>query len=136
MEKHIINKEMETNSNLPNTTPHYLIRHIIIETTGSPFEALNDIQIAESLLRDIAQAMPTEVMKEDSHHFSPHGITAFMIVGASHLSIHTWPENGFATVDLVVCIENINLPQILEITKTKLQATDITYLEFRRGLIK
>ncbi len=114
----------------------YLIRHIILEATECPFDVLNDLERIEKLLSDIADAIHTEVFKQISHQFDPYGITAMVIVGASHLSVHTWPEYGFATVDLVVCTDNFATADVMALVKSSLNAAVVSQIEFRRGLMK
>lgn len=114
----------------------YLIRHVILEATECPFDTLNDLDLIETLLSEIADIIRTEIFKQISHKFHPQGITAMVIVGASHLSVHTWPEYGFATVDLVVCTDDFATTDVMALVKTRLNATSVSQIEFRRGLIK
>jgi len=117
------------------STQGYLVRHIIIELNGCPFAALDDEKRAERTLEVIAQAINTEVMARVRHHFQPQGVTAVLVVGASHLSIHTWPEHGYATVDLVICTDGFDLNQLVNLTKEAMEAEHVSFLEFRRGLV-
>jgi S-adenosylmethionine decarboxylase proenzyme len=114
----------------------YLVRHITIEINGSPFERLDDLPAIEHLLTDIARALDTETFERASHQFEPQGVTSLLIVGASHLSIHTWPEYGYASVDLVICTDGFDLSAIIDLARERLQASHVSYMEFRRGLIK
>ena len=75
-------------------------------------------------------------MQSASHQFTPHGVTAVLIVGASHLSVHTWPEFAFATLDLVVCTDNFSMDDVLLLCRQELQAEDLSWMEFRRGLVR
>lgn len=114
----------------------HLIRHIIIEAKGSPFDILNSREIMLGLLTRTAAILKTEVMQSASHHFSPHGVTAVLIVGASHLSVHTWPEFAFATLDLVICTDSFSMDDVLGACREMLRTDDISCLEFRRGLVR
>ena len=38
-----------------------------------------------------------------SHQFEPQGVTALALLAESHMSIHTWPENGYAAIDVFTC---------------------------------
>jgi len=113
----------------------YLIRHIIIELHRCTHDTINDALAMETLLRDIAGLIQTEIVSGVSHRFDPQGVTAMLIIGASHLSLHSWPEYGYASCDLVVCTENFYLPQIIELVKTRVGAETVNFIEFRRGLI-
>ncbi|MFN8377190.1 MAG: adenosylmethionine decarboxylase [Anaerolineae bacterium] len=113
----------------------YLVRHVIIELTQCPFAVLDDVEHAERVLEAVADAIRTEVMARVRHHFTPQGVTAVLVVGASHLSIHTWPEHGYASVDLVVCTDNFDLQEVVDLVKDMLEAGHASFLEFRRGLV-
>ena len=114
----------------------YLVRHIIIELNDCPFEILNDLPLMERMLLDVADALKTEVMKATSYQFEPQGVTAILIVGASHLSVHTWPENGYASVDMVVCTDNFELTEVIALVKEHCKTNNVNFIEFRRGLVK
>jgi S-adenosylmethionine decarboxylase proenzyme len=46
------------------------------------------------------EATPMQVV---AHRFAPQGVTATVVIAESHLSIHTWPEHGYAAVDVFTC---------------------------------
>lgn len=62
-----------------------------------------DTQAAEALLSQIAQTLGYIILKKASHAFSPGGVTSFLLLSESHISLHTWPESGFATIEMVTC---------------------------------
>jgi len=37
------------------------------------------------------------------HHFTPDGVTGVLLLAESHVAIHTWPEHGYAAVDVFTC---------------------------------
>jgi S-adenosylmethionine decarboxylase len=114
----------------------YLIRHVVVEANQCPFEALNDYTLIQQVLDEIADIVNTEIMARTGYHFQPYGVTAILVVGASHISAHTWPEFGYATVDLVVCREDFSLAAVINHVKKRLGAGSVNYLEFRRGLVE
>ncbi len=83
--------------------------HTLIELWGVPFEVLDDPQTLEAALRFAAESARCEVRGAISHHFEPQGASVVLLVSESHLSIHTWPELGFAAADILTCGET--LPQ-------------------------
>lgn len=115
---------------------HYLVRHIIIELNDCPFDVLNNLSAMENVLFEAANAINTEVIKQTSHQFTPQGVTALLIVGASHLSVHTWPENGYASFDMVVCTDDFDLNEVIALIKDRFKAQQVSFIEFRRGLVK
>ena len=50
-----------------------------------------------------AEAAGATIVQSVFHRFSPHGVTGVVVVAESHLSIHTWPEYGYAAVDFFTC---------------------------------
>ncbi len=76
-------------------------RHIILEMWGCT--NLNSVETVESALRDMVTALDVNLLDLKVYPFSPVGITGMAIVTESHLVIHTWPEYGYAAVDVFTC---------------------------------
>ena len=81
--------------------------HYTLELYDCPAERLDDVVFIEAALREAAERAHCELLKIALHHFAPHGVTAVALLAESHLSIHTWPEHGYAAVDLFTCGENV-----------------------------
>jgi S-adenosylmethionine decarboxylase proenzyme len=47
--------------------------------------------------------MGATVIGAHFHTFSPHGVSGVVVIAESHLTIHTWPEHGYAAVDIFSC---------------------------------
>ena len=77
--------------------------HCILELYGCPAELLDDEQRLMPTLREAALRAGATLLKETMHRFEPQGITALLLLAESHLSIHTWPESGYAAVDVFTC---------------------------------
>ena len=54
-------------------------------------------------MNQAALAANTRVVASVFHPFEPQGITGVVVIEESHLSIHTWPEHGYAAVDFFTC---------------------------------
>jgi S-adenosylmethionine decarboxylase proenzyme len=80
--------------------------HLLVECRGCTPAVLNDAERLEEALRAAAQAIGASVVSATFHAFSPHGVTGVLLLAESHLSIHTWPEYGFAALDLFTCGES------------------------------
>jgi S-adenosylmethionine decarboxylase len=76
-------------------------RHIILEMWGC--QNLNSVDTAERALREMVTALDVNLLDLKVYPFSPVGITGMAIVSESHLVIHTWPEYGYAAVDVFTC---------------------------------
>ena len=80
-------------------------KHIILELYDCPAGALNDIVQVQATMRAAAEATGATVVTANFHHFSPWGISGVVIIQESHLTIHTWPEHGYAAIDIFTCGE-------------------------------
>lgn len=78
-------------------------RHVLAEYRGCPADRLDDLDALERLMRAAAQAAGATVIDARFHRFAPHGVSGVLLLLESHLSIHTWPEAGYAAVDLYTC---------------------------------
>ena len=76
-------------------------RHLVMELWGC--ENLNSPEIVERALLDIVEALNLTLLSLNVHPFSPIGVTGVAIVSESHVVIHTWPELGYAAVDVFTC---------------------------------
>ena len=89
---------------------------------------------AEALKRAAVHAGAT-IMTERWHHFGDgHGYTGVVVLAESHISVHTWPEKGYAGLDVFMCgdCDPRNCQAIIE-TFYRALRTDTTYLERGTG---
>ncbi len=78
--------------------------HILADLHGISAARLRDGAALESLLRTAALAAGATVLGSHFHRFGGDlGVTGVVLLAESHISIHTWPECGFAAVDLYLC---------------------------------
>lgn len=82
-----------------DTTSH----HLLAEYWDCEPTRLDDCVFLEEALRSAALAAGVEVLTANFHRFKPHGVSGVLMIAESHLSIHTWPEAGYAAVDLYTC---------------------------------
>lgn len=78
-------------------------RHLLVEYRGCLAERLDDPGYVEALMRRAAEAAGAAVVQSAFHRFSPQGVSGVVVIQESHLSIHTWPEYGYAAVDFYTC---------------------------------
>ena len=65
--------------------------------------AFNLVQPLRELCLELTHAAGLSVVGDSFHQFDPQGVTGTILLAESHLAIHTWPESGFASVDVFVC---------------------------------
>jgi S-adenosylmethionine decarboxylase len=78
-------------------------RHILAEMTGCPPEVLNDLAALEICFRKCAVDGGATLVSSHFHHFSPQGVSGVVVIAESHITVHTWPEHGYAAVDVFTC---------------------------------
>lgn len=78
-------------------------KHIIMDVSGCKPNLLNDISFLKKLLVEAAEKANATVLNVAFHHFTPQGVSGVVVISESHLSIHTWPEYGYAALDFYTC---------------------------------
>jgi len=76
-------------------------RHLILEMWGC--KNLSSVEVTEQALHELVVALDVTLLDLKVYPFAPTGITGMAIISESHLVIHTWPEYGYAAVDLFTC---------------------------------
>lgn len=89
---------MYVEDNSPN-----LGRHIIVEYYDCDTQIMNDVVQIEQFMVNAAKEAQATVVNSTFHHFSPFGVSGVVVIEESHLAIHTWPEYGYAAVDIFTC---------------------------------
>jgi S-adenosylmethionine decarboxylase len=75
--------------------------HLIVDLYGA--KRLNDIEHIEATLRRCVSAANATLLHIHLHHFQPNGVSGVAVLAESHISIHTWPDAGYAALDLFMC---------------------------------
>lgn len=101
MEKKIIkssnNMVCESNSDL------FLARHLTLDYYDCDTEILLDSEKLESILIESAKAIWATIVSSNFNNFEPQGVSWVVVLSESHFTIHTWPEYGYAAVDMFAC---------------------------------
>lgn len=79
-------------------------QHLLADLSGIEAVRLSDATLLEKLLRQAAQAAGAHVLFSHFHGFGTGlGVTGVVLLAESHITIHTWPENGYAAADIFMC---------------------------------
>lgn len=78
-------------------------RHVISELWGCDFDKLNDMNQIEQIFVDAALKSGAEIREVAFHKFAPQGVSGVVIISESHLTIHSFPEHGYASIDVYTC---------------------------------
>ena len=108
-------------------------RHILVELYECDRETLNDTRKIRDVMVEAAKVARCTVIKDVFHKFSPHGVSGVVVVSESHLAIHTWPEFGYAAVDLFTCGDQGDPWLAYQFLAKGLKAGRISAMEMLRG---
>ncbi len=107
--------------------------HLVLELWGA--SNLNSIEVVEQALRDIVDAIDVTLLDLKVYPFSPQGVTGAAIVAESHIIIHTWPEHGYAAIDIFTCGEERNLEGALTAVRGHFKPERIQAMNMVRGIV-
>jgi len=110
-------------------------RHLLIELQDCDKEVLNDLGFLRDAMLAAAIDCGATVLGESFHHFSPQGVSGVVVIAESHLSIHTWPEYGYAAVDIFTCGTSVESEKAAATLIEKLGAKSHSLMEIQRGLL-
>jgi S-adenosylmethionine decarboxylase len=110
-------------------------RHIILEMWRCSGLSLNSLETAEQALREMVAALDVNLLDLKVYPFSPVGVTGIAIVSESHLVIHTWPEHGYAAVDIFTCGAPRDPQAAIAVLRRHFQPEHVQMMEINRGQI-
>jgi S-adenosylmethionine decarboxylase len=109
-------------------------RHVIAELWNCNNETLNDMKQIEKIFVEAALKAGAEVREVAFHKFAPHGVSGVVIISESHLTIHSFPEHGYASIDVYTCGDRIDPNVAADYIAEALGAQVRENLEVPRGM--
>lgn len=115
----------------------YCGKHIILEVwTAKDEPALGSVETIRDAFLTAAETCGATVLGHNWHHFGEGcGVTGVVMLSESHMSIHTWPEYGYAAVDVFMCGDCDPANAIDDIVQG-LNAYSFEYSELSRGQVR
>ena len=110
-------------------------KHLLLELKDCDKEVINDLSFLKGALLKAADEIGATVLGESFHQFSPQGVSGVVVIAESHLFIHTWPEYGYAAVDIFTCGDSVHPEKAAKMLIRKLGAKNHSALELQRGLL-
>ena len=108
-------------------------RHCILELHGCPYDILDNEALVRNAIVAASQKSLSTLLHLSSHRFEPQGVTAVGLLAESHISIHTWPELGYAACDIFTCGASARPTQACDFLATTLQAASQSLQVLTRG---
>lgn len=109
-------------------------RHLLVEFTGCDVATLNNRDAIETALKEAARRAGATIVNSTFHQYNPYGLSGVVVIAESHMSIHTWPEYGYAAVDFFTCGERVDPWKACWHIKDALAARDMYPREISRGI--
>ena len=108
-------------------------QHLLADLHGVDGALLTGAAEIDALLRDAARGAGATILHSHFHSFGPQqGVTGVLLLAESHISIHTWPEVGFAAIDIFMC--GAAAPQAaLDVIAARLQPARMDLNNIARG---
>ncbi|MBN1856012.1 MAG: adenosylmethionine decarboxylase [Dehalococcoidia bacterium] len=111
-------------------------RHLLIELTGCNVTLLDDLEFLKQSLHSAAVRSGATVVGDSFYHFSPQGVSGVVNIAESHISIHTWPECGYAALDVFTCGDRVEPEEAARLISESLEAKHCSLVELKRGLLQ
>lgn len=108
--------------------------HVLIELFGCDKQSLELEKSVGTAMRDAAHESEATVVAESFHEFKPWGVSGAVIIQESHYTIHTWPEHGYAAVDLFYCGGTVHVDKAVDVLRERFRPAKIKFLVVRRGI--
>lgn len=109
-------------------------RHVLAEFYNCDENILNDHKLIENYMVQAAKEANATIVTSNFHMFNPWGVSGVVVIQESHLTIHTWPEYGYAAIDLFTCGDEVNPWLAFDCLKNMLKAEITETKEYPRGI--
>lgn len=114
----------------------HLGKQVIIEYFGCDKDILSSPEKVKEAMDAAALETGAHIVDSVFHHFNPHGVSGAVIISESHLTIHTWPEYGYASVDVYTCGDEVDPWKAYPFLEKALKATHSEAFDLPRGTTK
>ena len=107
--------------------------HLLIELWACNREKIDNVDYLCRIMSQAAEVAGATVLKTAFQDFNPQGVSGVVVIAESHLTIHTWPEYGYAAVDIFTCGTTVDPWSAAGFLKQELEAEHSRTLNFDRG---
>ena len=111
-------------------------KHLLLELNDCDHVLLNDLPAIRDIMISAANGAGATILGESFHQFSPQGVSGVIIIAESHLTIHTWPEHGYAAADIFTCGTTVQPEKGAEIIIERLAPRTHSVILMHRGMVQ
>lgn len=116
---------------LKNTYPDGI--HFLIEFNGCDEKQIDNINFWKYVLKRGSKASNIPILNDHFYQFDPHGVTGFLLLASSHISVHTWPEYKYVACDVFSCSPQEATKKLVEFLIKKIAHKKVKVKEIKRG---
>ena len=109
--------------------------HYLIELYDCHAHILDDEDRIQATLLEAATKAGATIIDQKFHKFAPQGVSGVVVIAESHISIHTWPELGYAALDFFTCGHTMTMDRAFELLREVFQPGDMEVRRVARGII-
>lgn len=109
--------------------------HLLVELKDCNPSLLKNLEEVRDALVSAAKQAKATIIDLSFHEFSPYGISGMVVIAESHFSIHTWPEYGYAAVDIFTCGDVIKPEVAVDYLIKRFESKSPSVVEMKRGII-
>lgn len=108
--------------------------HLLVELFDCDQEALKLEKSVGGAMLSAAHESRATIVAQSFHEFKPYGVSGAVIIQESHYTIHTWPEHGYAAVDLFYCGGTVHVHRAVDVLLERFKPGRMKFLVVRRGV--
>ena len=110
-------------------------RHLNLELWGCDADRINSIETITQAMTETVEACHATLLDLRVYPFTPIGVTGVAILSESHMMIHTWPEHGYAAVDVFTCGHHTDPNEAVPVLRRFFHPERVQVMEMNRGII-
>ena len=109
--------------------------HLLIELRECNPEILKSLEKVRDVMVSAAKKAEATIIDISFREFNPFGISGVVVIAESHFTIHTWPEYGYAAVDIFTCGDVIKPEVAASYLIEKFKCKNPSIVEMKRGIL-
>lgn len=107
--------------------------HFLLEFFGCDEKQLDDERLWKNVLKKGSESSNIPVLADNIYRFEPQGITGFLLLASSHISIHTWPEYNYAACDVFSCSPQKDTENLVDFLIKSIRHKKVEIKKIKRG---
>jgi len=107
--------------------------HILLDFFGCDRSQTDSMNFWQNILAESVSGTSIAVLNNSFYQFQPQGVTSFLLLSASHLSVHTWPENGYVACDVFSCSGRAETEKVADFLIKRIIHTKVRIKRVKRG---